>query len=116
MTTTTQGRTATATFEASEALERLRSENGPLVLHVPGGAEDAGSPVCLCAGELAIGPRDHVLAVVDGVTIYRMPSQPSGLEPDRHHVLELIDAMPVGFSLHPAPGKAFRLREVLPES
>jgi uncharacterized protein (DUF779 family) len=43
----TQGRLIQATAAASEALRRMQAEYGKVVLHIPGGAEDAGSPVCL---------------------------------------------------------------------
>jgi hypothetical protein len=57
-----------------------------------------------------------LLGEVDGVCVYRMPSRPGGLEPDRRYVLDLINAMPVGFSLSPGNGQAFCLREVLAPS
>jgi hypothetical protein len=72
--------------------------------------------VCLCDGELSLGPRDVLLGEVDGVPVYRMPSRPGGLEPDRRYVLDLRNAMPVGFSLSPGDGQAFCLREVLSAS
>jgi uncharacterized protein (DUF779 family) len=109
-----QGRHIEATAAASEALRRLQAEHGRIILHIPGGAEDAGSPVCLSEGELLLGPQDMLLGVVDGVRVYPMPSRPTGLEPGRRYVLDLIRAMPVGFSLRPGDGLAFRLREVLP--
>jgi hypothetical protein len=111
-----QGRLIQATTVASEALRRLQAEYGKVVLHIPGGAEDAGSPICLRDGELSLGPRDVLLGEVDGVCVYRMPSRPGGLEPDRRYVLDLINAMPVGFSLSPGNGQAFCLREVLAPS
>lgn len=109
----TQGRHIEATAAASEALRQLQAEHGRIILHIPGGAEDAGSPVCLSEGELLLGPQDVLLGVVDGVRVYQMPSRPTGLEPGRRYVLDLIRAMPVGFSLRPGDGLAFRLREVL---
>jgi uncharacterized protein (DUF779 family) len=57
--------------------------------------------VCLRDGELFLGPRDVLLGVVDGICVYQMPSRPAGLEPDRRYVLDLRNAMPVGFSLSP---------------
>jgi uncharacterized protein (DUF779 family) len=109
-----QGRHIEATAAASGALRRLQAEHGTIILHIPGGAEDAGSPVCLSEGELLLGPQDMLLGVVDGVRVHQMPSRPAGLEPGRHYELDLIQAMPVGFSLRPGDGLAFRLREVLP--
>jgi hypothetical protein len=51
--------------------------------------------------------------VVDGVSVYQMPSRPAGLEPGRRYELDLTRGMPAGFSLRPGDGLAFRLREVL---
>jgi hypothetical protein len=77
----TQGGRIEATAAASEALQRMQAEYGKLILHIPGGAEDAGSPVCLREGELSLGPRDVLLGEVDGVCVYQMPGRPAGLEP-----------------------------------
>jgi uncharacterized protein (DUF779 family) len=108
-----QGRHIEATAAASEALRRLQAEHGQLILHIPGGAEDAGSPVCLSEGELLLGPQDMLLGVVDGVPVYQMPSRPAGLAPGRRYELDLTRGRPAGFSLRPGDGLAFRLREVL---
>jgi uncharacterized protein (DUF779 family) len=69
----TPGRWIEATTAASEALRRMQAEYGKLALHIPGGAEDAGSPVCLRDGELSLGPRDVLLGEVDGVCVTRCP-------------------------------------------
>jgi uncharacterized protein (DUF779 family) len=108
-----QGRHIEATAAASEALRRLQAEHGQLILHIPGGAEDAGSPVCLSKDELLLGPQDMLLGVVDGVPVYQMPSRPAGLVPGRRYKLDLTRGRPAGFSLRPGDGLAFRLREVL---
>jgi uncharacterized protein (DUF779 family) len=59
---------------ASEAalaeLGRLAAEHGPLMLVLSGGCCDGSSPVCLRAGELALGPHDLRLGDVGGQPVY----------------------------------------------
>ncbi|WP_352231088.1 DUF779 domain-containing protein [Actinomycetospora sp. NBRC 106378] len=65
-----------ATPAAVEALERLRREHGGIVLHIAGGAEEAGTPQAFAVGELRVGSRDVLLGSVQGVEIYEQASQP----------------------------------------
>jgi uncharacterized protein (DUF779 family) len=48
----------TATDAAIAALDTLTAEHGPLMLHITAGGDDSGTPMCLPAAELQIGPRD----------------------------------------------------------
>jgi uncharacterized protein (DUF779 family) len=48
----------TATDEALAAIGRLRDRHGPLVFVQSGGCCDGSSPICLCEGELLLGPDD----------------------------------------------------------
>jgi uncharacterized protein len=101
-----------ATDRAVEALAALRAEHGEIVLHVPGGAEDAGTPVCLPAGELRIGAQDLYLGTVAGVEMFEQASLPG-----RHYrtgwtvTLDLVPGYAPGFSLIPGDGMRFALRD-----
>jgi uncharacterized protein len=97
---------------AVAALDRLRVEHGDVLLHLPGGAEDAGTPTCLPVGELRIGAADVYLGSVHGVDVYEQRSLPG-----RHYrtgwvvSLDLVPGMPPGFSLRPGDGMRFAIRD-----
>jgi uncharacterized protein len=101
-----------ATNPAREALAALRAEHGELALHLPGGAEDAGTPVCLLAGELRIGAQDLYLGTVAGVDLFEQACLPG-----RHYrtgwtvTLDLVPGYPPGFSLIPREGMRFAIRD-----
>jgi hypothetical protein len=101
-----------ATDAATDALDRLRAEHGEVLLHLPGGAEDAGTPFCLPLGELRIGAGDVYLGSVHGVDLYEQRSLPG-----RHYrtgwviSLDLVPGIAPGFSLHPGDGMRFAVRD-----
>ncbi|MGZ8692189.1 MAG: DUF779 domain-containing protein, partial [Gaiellaceae bacterium] len=50
-----------ATDAALAAIERLTAKYGPLMLVQSGGCCDGSSPLCLCEGELLVGPPNDLL-------------------------------------------------------
>lgn len=101
-----------ATDAAAGALKRLRAEHGAIVLHLAGGAEDAGTPMAFAADELRVGPRDIHLGTVDGVEVYEQRSRPDAHFRTGWDVeLDLVAGRAPGFSLHPAEGMRFALRD-----
>jgi len=60
----------TATGAASEMIERMRTEHGPLALFQSGGCCDGSSPICLKEGELPPSANDLLLGDVAGVPFY----------------------------------------------
>jgi uncharacterized protein len=102
----------TVSDAAAEALAALRAEHGDLVLHLPGGAEDAGSPVCLVRDELRLGSRDVYLGSVHGVEMYEQASLPGA-----HYragwtiALDLVPGYAPGFSLRPGDGLRFAITD-----
>lgn len=102
-----------ATPEARDALERLRAEHGPIILHVTGGCCDARTPLCLKADDLLLGGRDILLGVVEGVEVYEMQSTPEVAFCTGDYQLELRAGLPVGFSLDAGDGKRFAIREII---
>jgi uncharacterized protein (DUF779 family) len=60
----------TATDEALAAIGRLRDRHGPLVFVQSGGCCDGSSPICLCEGELLLGPDDVRLGELAGCPFY----------------------------------------------
>jgi uncharacterized protein len=101
-----------ATDAAAQALDRLKAEHGDLMFHVPGGAEDAGTPILLPAGELRVGNLDIYLGTVHGVDVYEQRSLPG-----RHFrtgwvvELDLVPGIPAGFGLWPGDGMRFAIRD-----
>lgn len=104
--------TIIATPEAKAALARIRSHHGPVLLHVTGGCCDARTPLCLSCSDLRLGPRDVLLGTVDDVPVYEMESAPDDVcACCGALILDVVDGLPVGFSLEAAPGKRFTLRD-----
>ncbi len=106
-------RPISATPEARRALERLKAEHGPILLHVTGGCCDARTPLCLKKGEFRLGARDILLGVVEGVEVYEMQSTPEAVFCAGDYLLEMRPGLPVGFSLDAGGGERFAIREIL---
>ena len=88
----------TATDAATEAIERLRGEHGPLAFFQSGGCCDGSLPICLKDGELPPGAGDELLGEVAGSPFY--------VDCDQHarwgrpsFVLDVSPAPAEGFSL-----------------
>lgn len=112
-------REAVCQFEATEAavaaLDRLRAEHGELILHIPGGNEDAGTPICLPKGELRMGDLDIYLGSVHGVDVFEQRSLP-GVHYRSGWVvrLDVVPGIPAGFGLWPGEGVRFAIRDSRP--
>ena len=59
-----------ATETALAAIGRLEARHGPLVFVQSGGCCDGSSPICLCDGELLLGPDDVLLGEIGGCPFY----------------------------------------------
>ena len=99
----------TATPEAREMLRRMTELHGPIILHVAGANSGMRKPVCLPAGELRIGARDQLLGSVEGVAVYQMLSRPDGECRCGDYVIDMVDGMPVGFSLDAGNNRRFTI-------
>ena len=60
----------TATDAATSAIGRLVARHGPLMFVQSGGCCDGSSPICLCEGELLLGPGDVLLGEIAGCPFY----------------------------------------------
>jgi hypothetical protein len=96
----------TATDAATQALDTLSAEHGPLCLHITAGGDDSGTPMCLPAAELLIGTRDICLGTVHGVDVFEMRSHVDSHFRAGSFVVDVSPGLPVGFSL--TPGKHLR--------
>ncbi|HEY2226002.1 DUF779 domain-containing protein [Actinomycetospora sp.] len=104
-----------ATAAAIDAMDQLAAEHGELVLHIPGGAEEAGTPMCFGAGELRVGARDVFLGTAHGVEVYEQASRPDAhfrAGWDAH--LDVVPGRAPGFSLHPEDGMRFTIHDSRP--
>ena len=63
-------RQVTATDAALAAIEGLKARHGPLMFVQSGGCCDGSSPICLCVGELLLGPGDVLLGEIAGCPFY----------------------------------------------
>lgn len=99
----------TATPEARAVLRRMTEQHGPIMLHVAGANSGLRKPVCLPAGELRIGARDMLLGVVEGVPVYQMQSRPDGECRCGDYVIDMLDGMPIGFSIDAGNNRRFTI-------
>ena len=99
----------TATPEACAMLRRMTELHGPVILHLAGANSGLRRPVCLPAGELRIGARDQLLGHVEGVAVYQMLSRPGGEQHGCDYLIDMVDGMPVGFSLDAGNNRRFTI-------
>jgi uncharacterized protein len=96
----------TATPEALEAIERLRTVHGTLAFFQSAGCCEGSSPICLKDGELPPGPNDVLLGLVGGT-----PFDIDGDQDERWHrpalVLDVAEGAAEGFSLEGLDGLHF---------
>ena len=59
-----------ATDKATDLIEKLRAEHGPLMFHQSGGCCDGSQPMCFADGEFKTGGSDVCLGEVDGCKFY----------------------------------------------
>lgn len=100
----------TMTAAACEALAQVCLTHGDIILHVTGGW-CARTPMVLKKNDLHLGPHDVLLGTVAGVPVYQMRNSEDAISGP--YVLDLVDGMPIGFSLAAAPGKQFVLNSAL---
>lgn len=109
MASTVPAYSISATPEARDALRKLKAEHGKIILHVAGANSGLRRPVCLPAGELRIGPRDDLLGMIEDVPIYQMQSRESGECYSGELIVDMVDGMPVGFSLDTGNRRRFTI-------
>lgn len=102
----------TAIPVAMAALDRLRRAHGTIILHITSAAEDSRTPMCLPAGELLIGAMDVLLGIIDGVAVYTTRSRPGEHYRASTYELDIRPGLPIGFSIPPAEGMLFSIREL----
>ena len=97
------------TEKASEVVERLKVQHGPLMFHQSGGCFDGSAPMCYPAGDFRVGPQDVPLGSIAGCEFYIGAAQ---FEYWRHTQL-IIDVVPgrgSGFSAEAPEGVRFLTR------
>ncbi|NOT72887.1 MAG: DUF779 domain-containing protein [Hyphomicrobium sp.] len=105
----------TATPEARDALRRMVEQHGDIILHLAGANSGSHKPVCLPAGELRLGARDHLIGEVEGVAVYQMESRPGDECACGDYILDMADGLPVGFSLDAGNRRRFTLLRRRPQ-
>lgn len=60
----------TLTAAATELIDQLRAEHGPLIFHQSGGCCDGSAPMCFPEGEFFIDDNDVLLGEVHGCPFY----------------------------------------------
>jgi len=102
-----------ATLEARNAIIRALEAHGPLILHTSGGRVGGRLfPICLPAGALRIGARDHLLGEVEGVQVYEMEDRDGAWRNTAStYILDVAQGPAIGFSIAAGPGQRFTLRK-----
>jgi uncharacterized protein len=62
--------TVSATQGARDLIVRLKARYGSLMFMQSGGCCDGSSPMCLCEGDLILGPNDLLLGEIEGCKFY----------------------------------------------
>lgn len=99
----------TATFQALELLEVIRTAHGPLVLHQSGGCCDGSQPMCFPAHEFHLGTQDVRVGVIDGIG-YWMHREQFTYWQHCQLTLDVVDGRGSSFSLEIPYGKRFLIR------
>lgn len=98
--------------EASKAIAVITKSHADIVFHITLGCCDARSPLCLDAGDLRIGARDHLIGMAGSAPVYDMLVT-DDVPPPRDYILDVTPGTSVGFSLEAGLGVRFTLREAL---
>jgi uncharacterized protein len=88
----------TATPQALDLLERLRTQHGDLIVHVSGGCCDGSSPMCLRAADLPASPHDVQLGTLAGAPVVIDSDQDRRWQNPSFH-LDVAPGTAGGFSL-----------------
>lgn len=62
--------TVIATEAARDLIMQLKARYGSLIFMQSGGCCDGSSPVCLCEGDLLLGPNDMLIGEIAGCSFY----------------------------------------------
>lgn len=101
-------KSVSATLAAQDLLGRLEAGHGPLRIQISGSY--GVSVVCLPAGELRTGARDHQVGVVGSVPVFMMTNEARYWE-GADVVIDVIKGAAVSFSLEGPEGVHFTLRK-----
>ena len=105
----------TATPEALELIEKLKTKHGPLMFHQSGGCCDGSSPMCFKEGEFMLGNADLQLGEIGGCPFYINKKQ---YEYWKHTqlIIDVVEGRGGMFSLEGPEGVRFLTRsKVLPK-
>ncbi|HUA43957.1 MAG TPA: DUF779 domain-containing protein [Solirubrobacteraceae bacterium] len=95
-----------ATPAALEVIHDLSAAHGPLMFFQSAGCCDGGSPICLKAGELPLGPHDIRLGEIAGAPFY-IDAQQYESWGKPNFTIEVSPGAAEGFSLEGLEGVHF---------
>jgi uncharacterized protein (DUF779 family) len=101
-----------ATPAATELIERLVEQHGPVLFHQSGGCCDGSAPMCFPLGEFRIGGSDVWLGDVDGAP-FHMSAEQFEYWRHTHLTLDVVPGRGSGFSLEAPEGVRFLIRSRL---
>lgn len=101
-------KSVSASLAAQDLLARLEAGHGPLRLQISGSY--GVSVVCLPAGELRVGARDHQVGAIGAVPVFMMTNEARYWE-GADIVIDVIKGAAVSFSLEGPEGVHFTLRK-----
>ncbi|MCB0638379.1 MAG: DUF779 domain-containing protein [Lewinella sp.] len=100
------------TEAATEIIDQLRAEHGPLMFHQSGGCCDGSAPMCFPAGELLLNDTDVWIGAIHGCDFYMSQDQFTYWQ----HTQLTVDIVPgrgASFSLEIPLGLRFLIRSRL---
>jgi uncharacterized protein (DUF779 family) len=97
---------------ATDLIQSLIEEHGPLMFHQSGGCCDGSAPMCFVEGEFQLSPRDILLGEVGGCPVYIDKTQWAVWS----HTTLTLDVVPgrgAGFSIEAPRGVRFITRSTV---
>jgi hypothetical protein len=101
-----------ATPVATELIERLLVQHGPLLFHQSGGCCDGSAPMCYPQGEFHLGHQDVLLGEIVGCPFYMSAFQFDYWR-NTHLTIDVVEGRGSSFSVEAPEGVRFLTRSRL---
>lgn len=100
------------TDQATELIERIKNDHGPLMFHQSGGCCDGSSPMCFAYGEFKTGKSDVWLGDIQGCPFFMSLDQFEYWK-HTHLTIDVVSGRGASFSLDIPYGVRFIIKSRL---